>query len=160
MKSHPSPHARLLPVVAAVAALCSLGATPAQASSHREAPAITTTPKVDATDFYMFNSYETGRSGFVTLVANYQPMQDGFDGPNYHAMDANALYEIHIDNVGDAKEHLTFQFRVKNNRNALTQSVGGSTFGHACALIVRWPSRRVSGQMSEMEKPSLLTTCA
>ena len=28
------------------------------ASSHREAPFITTSPKVDATDFYMFRSYE------------------------------------------------------------------------------------------------------
>ena len=33
----------------------------AQASSHREAPFITTQPKVDGTDFYMFRSYENGR---------------------------------------------------------------------------------------------------
>ena len=46
------------------------------ASSHREAPFITTRPKVDATDFYMFNSYETGRAGYVTLIANYQPFED------------------------------------------------------------------------------------
>jgi len=46
------------------------------ASSHREAPLITTMPKTDGTDFYMFNSYEAGRTGFVTLIANYQPMQD------------------------------------------------------------------------------------
>ena len=35
---------------------------PALASSHREAPGITKRPKVDATDFYMFRSYETGRA--------------------------------------------------------------------------------------------------
>jgi len=102
----------------------------ALASSHREAPFITSAPKVDASDFYMFNSYEAGRSGFVTLIADYQPLQDGFDGPNYHAMDANALYEIHVDNVGDAKEHLTFQFRFRNtlaNGGAgLTVAVGSS----------------------------------
>jgi len=115
---------RAAPVVAA-ALLAITGS--AFASSHREAPFITTSPKVDASDFYMFNSYETGRSGFVTLVADYQPMQDGFDGPNYHAMDANALYEIHIDNVGDAKEHLTFQFRFQNTFTARTATVGGST---------------------------------
>ena len=115
---------RAAPVAAAV--LLSL-AGGAFASSHREAPFITTSPKVDASDFYMFNSYETGRSGFVTLVANYQPLQDGFDGPNYHAMDANALYEIHIDNVGDAHEHLTFQFRFQNNFSAKTVSAGGTS---------------------------------
>ena len=46
------------------------------ASSHREAPQITETPKVDGTDFYMFRSYETGREGFVTLIANYLPLQN------------------------------------------------------------------------------------
>ena len=44
-----------------------------QASSHREAPGITKSPKVDGTDFYMFRSYEPGREGYVTLLANYVP---------------------------------------------------------------------------------------
>ena len=90
----------------------------AQASSHREAPFITATPKVDATDFYMFGSYETGRAGYVTVIANYQPLQDAYGGPNYFAMDPNALYEIHIDNNGDAKEDLSFQFRFSNTLNS------------------------------------------
>ncbi|MDB5777873.1 MAG: hypothetical protein JWP93_238, partial [Polaromonas sp.] len=46
----------------------------AMASSHREAPFITTAPKVDGTDFYMFNSYEAGKAGNVTLIANYLPL--------------------------------------------------------------------------------------
>jgi len=105
-------------VAAAALAAC---ATAVQASSHREAPFITTAPKVDASDFYMFNSYEGvaidgtgGRSGYVTLIANYQPLQDAYGGPNYFKMDPNALYEIHIDSNGDAREDLTFQFRFKN----------------------------------------------
>jgi len=53
------------------------------ASSHREAPSISKTPKVDATDFYMFKSYEPSRSNFVTILANYQPLQDAYGGPNY-----------------------------------------------------------------------------
>jgi hypothetical protein len=97
----------------AAAALLSIG-LPVQASSHREAPSITTSPKVDGTDFYMFRSYETGRSGYVTLIANYQPLQDAYGGPNYFAMDPNALYEIHIDNNGDAREDISFQFRFSN----------------------------------------------
>jgi len=114
-----------------VALLClALGA---QASSHREAPFITTVPKVDATDFYMFRSYEAGRDGMVTLIANYQPLQDGYGGPNYFSMDPNALYEIHIDNNGDAKEDITFQFRFKNklsNNGAGTSlTIGGKQVG-------------------------------
>ena len=50
-------------VVGAVA--CVTGGV-ALASSHREAPFITTRPKVDGTDFYMFSSYETGRTGFTS----------------------------------------------------------------------------------------------
>lgn len=95
--------------------LASTALVPAvQASSHREAPFITRHPKVDATDFYMFRSYEQGRANFVTLIANYQPLQDAYGGPNYFSMDPDALYEIHVDNNGDANEDITFQFRFKN----------------------------------------------
>ena len=45
------------------------------ASSHREAPNITRMPTLDSTDFYLFNSYEPGRDGYVTLLANYIPLQ-------------------------------------------------------------------------------------
>ena len=115
---------RLLPLCAAVAAMFGISLA-AQASSHREAPSITTTPKVDATDFYMFNSYEAGRAGYVTLIANYVPLQDAYGGPNYFKLDPNALYEIHVDNVGDAKEHVTFQFKFKNALKGKTLNVGG-----------------------------------
>ncbi|MEJ1960502.1 MAG: DUF4331 domain-containing protein [Gammaproteobacteria bacterium] len=84
------------------------------ASSHREAPAITRAPAVDSTDFYIFNSYEPGRTGYVTLLADYIPLQDPYGGPNYFALDPSALYEIHVDSDGDAKEDLTFQFRFTN----------------------------------------------
>ncbi len=119
---------RLLPIAAA---LLAAGTTllallpPAQASSHREAPYISTRPKVDATDFYMFASYEQGREGYVTLLANYQPLQDPYGGPNYFPMDENALYEIHLDNNGDAKEDISFQFRFKNKLNSVTLPIGG-----------------------------------
>ncbi|RZJ07310.1 MAG: DUF4331 domain-containing protein, partial [Rubrivivax sp.] len=111
----------------ATALLCL--AAGAQASSHREAPFITTAPKVDATDFYMFRSYETGRDGMVTLIANYLPLQDGYGGPNYFSLDPNALYEIHIDNTGDAKEDVTFQFRFKNKLagDGVNLTVGGKS---------------------------------
>lgn len=99
--------------------------TAAYASSHREAPFITEMPKVDGTDFYMFNSYEPSRQGFVTIVANYLPLQSPYGGPNYFYMDPDALYEIHIDNTGDGKEDLTFQFRFRNNLQDLNVPVGG-----------------------------------
>lgn len=98
-----------------------------QASSHREAPFITQMPKVDATDFYMFRSYEPGRENFVTIIANYYPLQDAFAGPNYFAMDPDALYEIHIDNDGDAVEDITFQFRFQIGYTNLQLDIGGES---------------------------------
>jgi hypothetical protein len=97
----------------------------AYASSHREAPFITKNPKADATDFYMFRSYEPGREQFITLIANYIPLQDAYGGPNYFAMDPDALYEIHIDNNGDAREDLTFQFRFASANKDTQLTVGG-----------------------------------
>jgi hypothetical protein len=115
--------------VLAAAAACTAGFS--VASSHREAPFITTSPKVDGTDFYMFRSYEGiaangtgGRSDYVTLIANYQPLQGPYGGPNYFSMDPNALYEIHIDNNGDAAEDITFQFRFNNKLNNVALPIG------------------------------------
>ena len=118
---------RLIPIAAPIAMLgaatLSLPVS-ALASSHREAPFITEQPKVDATDFYMFNSYEPGRTGYVTLVANYVPLQAPYGGPNYFSMDPDALYEIHVDNNGDAKEDITFQFRFNNKLKDIALKIG------------------------------------
>jgi hypothetical protein len=97
------------------------------ASSHREAPFIAAMPKLDATDFYMFNSYENGRDGYVTIIANYQPFQTSYGGPNYFQMDENALYQIHIDNNGDAREDLTFSFRFNNTLDGIALNIGGQS---------------------------------
>jgi hypothetical protein len=102
-----------------------MGSAAAIASSHREAPFVTGQPKVDGTDLYMFRSYESGRQDFVTILANYQPFEDPQGGPNFYMFDPNALYEIHIDNNGDAVEDLTFQFRFQNASKATALAVGG-----------------------------------
>jgi hypothetical protein len=94
------------------------------ASSHREAPFITTRPKVDGTDFYMFSSYEQGRAGFVTMIASYQPFEFPQGGPNYYTMDPNALYEIHIDNTGTGVAGLTFQFRFTTTTTGAAVTAG------------------------------------
>src|SRR5262245_65050047 len=71
-------------------------ALPAPRSSHREAPFITEHPKVDATDFYLFNSYEPGRSGFVTIVANYLPLPPAYGRPNCFSLDPNVPFQIPV----------------------------------------------------------------
>lgn len=120
---------RKLALSAATGAICLSLSAPVVASSHREAPNIAKTPKIDNTDFYMFRSYEPGREAFVTIIANFYPDQSPGSGPNYFVFDPDALYEIHIDSDGDAVENLTYQFRfansLRNGNNGITLNVGG-----------------------------------
>jgi hypothetical protein len=108
------------------------------ASSHREAPLITATPKLDGTDFYAFNSYESGRSNFVTFIADYLPLQDAYGGPNYFRLETNGVYEIEIDNAGDAHEHLTFQFQFWETPRHIALPIGpaGNKVTNEIPLIV------------------------
>lgn len=91
-----------------------LFASGVSAAGYREAPFVAENPKVDGSDLFVFRSYEPGRSDFVTLIANYQPLQDAFAGPGYFAMDPDAIYEIHVDNDGDGVEDLSFRFDFDN----------------------------------------------
>jgi hypothetical protein len=81
------------------------------ASSHREAPLISMDPMADNTDLYAFRSPD--RPDTVTFIANYIPLESPAGGPNFPAFDDSVLYEIHIDNDGDSREDLTYQFRFK-----------------------------------------------
>lgn len=104
----------------------SLGLLPvvASASSHREAPFISTMPTVDASDFYIFNSYEAGRTGYVTILANYNPLQNPGNGPIFAPLNHEAAYDINIDNSGDAKPDLVFRFRFTNDYKNLAVPAG------------------------------------
>ena len=113
----------LLTAAVAAALVCLPAAV--QASSHREAPLVTEMPKVDGTDFYMFRSYEPGREGFVTLIANYVPLQDPYGGPNYFTMDPDAEYVLHVDNDGDGVEDVSFAFRFGVALRDIRLPVGG-----------------------------------
>jgi len=113
--------AKIAIVLATVASIPQLSL----ASSHREAPAIAGTPRVDGTDLYMFRSYEPGRENFVTLIANYIPLQDAYGGPNFFHLDPQAVYAIQVNSDGDAKPDITFEFRFTNTSKNLAVSAGG-----------------------------------
>lgn len=110
----------LLAIVAS--SLC----TSAFASSHAEAPLISLDRFADNTDTYAFRSVEPGREGFVTLIANYIPLQEPSAGPQWFRFDDTALYEIKIDNDGNGTEDIIYQFQFTtqtvNNDTVLGQS--------------------------------------
>ena len=79
------------------------------ASSHREAPLISQDPMADNTDLYVFRSPD--RPDTVTMIANYIPLEQPAGGPNFPSFDDTVLYELNVDNNGDSREDLTYQFR-------------------------------------------------
>src|SRR5580698_5631186 len=80
-------------------------------SSHREAPEISKDPVADSTDVYAFVSPD--KPGTVTLIANYIPLQSPAGGPNFYEFGDDVLYEIHVDNNGDGRADVSFQFRFR-----------------------------------------------
>jgi hypothetical protein len=114
-------------MLTAIGAVVTMEFPAAIASSHREAPAILSSPQVDATDFYMFRSYEAGREGFVTLIADYLPLQDAYGGPNYFSLDPAAAYDIHITNDGNVGEDITFRFQFMTELRSPNIGVGGQS---------------------------------
>jgi len=98
---------------------------PGRASSHREAPLISSDPQADNTDVYAFMSPDN--PDMVTLIASYIPFEDPAGGPNFYRFGDSVLYEIKIDNNGDAVEDITYQFRftsVVNNPNTFLYATG------------------------------------
>ncbi len=128
---------RLLFAWSLLAVAAVFGALSAGASSHREAPGILSSPQIDGTDFYMFRSYEEGRDGFVTLIADYNPLQDPYGGPNYFSLDPEARYRVNIENDGDlnGSEDIVFEFQFFNTLNTPTVSVGGQDVAHPLRTI-------------------------
>ena len=82
-------------------------------------------PAVDGTDLYMFRSYETGRSGYVTFIADYIPFQDPQGGPNFYPFDPAARYAINIDRTGSGRPDMSFVFRFKTTSKQEALTVGG-----------------------------------
>ena len=108
------------------------------ASSHREAPLITEDPTMDNTDVYVFRSPDAPNT--VTIIANYIPLEEPANGPNFYNFSPAGVYEIHIDNNGDAREDITYQFRFRTdvrNPNTFLYNVGPVTTIDDADLNVR-----------------------
>ncbi len=91
--------------------------SPAFASSHREAPAISLDPTADITDFYMFN--DPNDSSRVVFIMNVIPAELPGAGPNFYRFDDNVNYAINIDNEGDGEEDIVFNFQFSTTYSEL-----------------------------------------
>lgn len=96
-------------IATVVAVVRGQGPDAGQASSHREAPAISEDPTADLTDVYAFRSLD--RSGSLTIIANWIPAEDPAAGPMYYTFSTGARYNIKIDRNGDGRPEIVYRFR-------------------------------------------------
>jgi hypothetical protein len=119
-------------------------------SSHREAPEISKDPVADSTDLYAFVSPDHPDN--VTIIANYVPLESPDGGPNFYEFGDDVLYEINIDNNGDGKPEIIYQFTFTN------QVTNPDTFlyntGPILSLTDKNWNRRQLFSVSRIDMPS------
>jgi hypothetical protein len=86
----------------------------AGAASHREAPLISLDGPADITDFFMFRSYEAGKSDRVVMIMDTQS-EEPSSGPNYWNFDPGVVYSFNVDNDRDGRAgDIRFELRFRN----------------------------------------------
>src|ERR1700679_2900302 len=68
------------------------------AASHRNGPLILEDQTANLNDFYIFRSYETGKSGSLVMSMSTQGFQNPDNGPSYYKFSDSVLYQFNINN--------------------------------------------------------------
>jgi len=105
---------RFLHATLALLTTVGFGASLALASSHSEAPGTAKDRLADDTDLYAWVTADAPNK--VTIVGNWVPLLEPNGGPNFYGFDDEAFYYFNIDNVGDAQDHVRFQFKFTTTR--------------------------------------------
>ncbi len=101
----------------ALAALGTLSAPAVvNASSHREAPAITEDPTADNTDLWAWVT--PGSHDTLHVVAAYNPLEEPSGGPNFHKFSDDVRYEIHIARGDSLADDLVYRIRFQTSKIA------------------------------------------
>lgn len=102
------PRARLaVPLLAVLGVGGALATRAALGSDHQDTPEVELSPRLDINDVYAFPGSDESRIALV--VTTQSPITPA--GTAAARFDPNALYQIKIDNTGDAVEDLVLQFQ-------------------------------------------------
>ncbi len=93
--------------------LLTIGA--AFAASHRNGPLLLEDQTANLNDFYLFRSYEQGRSDRIVMSMSVQGFQNPDNGPSYYKFSPSVMYRFNINNSrgldGAADMQIDFLFR-------------------------------------------------
>jgi len=107
-----------------VLAVC-LGA-PVFAASHRNGPLLLEDQTANLNDFYMFRSYEQGKSDRLVMSMSAQGFQNPDNGPSYYKFSDSVLYRFNINNSRgldgnpDIVVDFVFQTKLRDNQTFLS----------------------------------------
>ncbi|MBO6513308.1 MAG: DUF4331 domain-containing protein [Phycisphaerales bacterium] len=113
--------------------LLTLTSSPAQASSHSDAPLIKQDPQTNLTDVYAFigTKYDDDSVEVLNIVASVRPFSEPGDGLIYDRFAPDARYSLHITNpsTGETITRYDFQFSpvdegYKNTATILSYGLG------------------------------------
>ena len=88
-------------------AAAAMTASPAAASSHREAPLISNDPVADLADTFMWVDQKDPSKLNLVMTAN--PLENPGDAPNYYGFGQHVRYQFNIDNNGDARADISYR---------------------------------------------------
>ena len=134
------------------ALIVTLASSSARASSHSEAPGTTKDRLADDTDLYAWVANDAPDA--VTIVGNWVPLIEPNSGPNFASLDDNATYYMNIDNLGDSRKHIRFEFTfstTRQNQNTFLYNTGVVTSLTDPDLNVRqtWTLKRVNADTNQ-----------
>src|SRR5258708_34376201 len=68
------------------------------AASHRNGPLLLEDQTANLNDFYLFRSYETGKSDRIVMSMSAQGFQIPDNGPSYYKFSPSVMYRFNINN--------------------------------------------------------------
>ena len=134
------------PLAAGLAALGLAGGT-LVASDHQDSPFVEFNQRYDVNDVYAFPGATPGRVALVLSTSSpLTPAQKNTVG---FGVGGEVLYQLKVDNTGDAREDLVFQITFAGTAPNQTVRVVGPiappTFGTANTMIVPTQSNSIQG---------------
>src|SRR3984957_5695749 len=94
-------------------------AASAFAASHRNGPLLLEDQTANLNDFYIFRSYEQGKSDRLVMSMSVQGFQNPDNGPSYYKFSDSVLYRFNINNARgldgrpDIQVDLVFQTQLR-----------------------------------------------
>jgi len=99
------------------------------AASHRNGPLLLEDQTANLNDFYIFRSYETGRSDRVVMSMSAQGFQNPDNGPSYYKFSDSVLYRFNVNNSRGLDGNPDIQIDVRFNTTLRPNNTFLSYFG-------------------------------